>query len=81
MILYGDFNTNINGTNNQVKNNEKKLLENVGLKVNNSESTRVTATLSTCIDHIISIFHYENKTIESNISDQFPVLTRLDEKI
>ena len=36
---------------------------------------------STCIDHIISKFHYEKKTIESNIIDHFPISTLLDEKI
>ena len=43
------------------------MLENFGLQVNNLEPTRVTATTSTCIDHMISNSQYENKTIESNI--------------
>ena len=79
MILCGDFNKNISGNNNQLK-NYKNLLENLGLQVNNLEPTRVTATTSTCVDHMISNSQYENKTIESNISDHFPILTLLDEK-
>ena len=80
MILRGDFKTNISGNNNQVK-NYKNLLENFGLQVNNLEPTRVTTTTSTCIDHMISNSQYENKTIGSNISDHFPILTLLDEKV
>ena len=80
MILCGDFKTNISGNNNQVK-NYKNLLENFGLQCNNLEPTRVTATTSTCIDHMISNSQYENKTIESNISDHFPIFTLLDEKV
>ena len=80
MILCGDFNTTISGNNNQVK-NYKNLMENFGLQVNNLEPTRVTATTSTCIDHMISNSQYENKTIESNKSDHFPKLTLLDEKV
>ena len=41
----------------------------------------MTATTSTCIYHMISNSQYENKTIESNISDHFPILTLLDEKV
>ena len=80
MIICGDFKTNISGNNNQVK-NYKNLLENFGLQYNNLEPTRVTATTSTCIDHMISNSQYENKTIESSISDHFPILTLLDEKV
>ena len=80
MILCGDFNTNSSGNNNQVK-NYKNLLEIYGLQVDNLEPTRLTATTSTCIDQMISNSQYEDKTIESNISDHFPILTLLDEKV
>ena len=46
VTLCGDFNTNISGNNNQVK-NYKNLLENFGLQIKNLEPTRVTATTST----------------------------------
>ena len=76
IVLFGDFNID------SLKHTfDKRTYENVlsayDYKRVNSEPTRLTPTSSTCIDHLITFYHVEHKTINATISDHFLVLGKI----
>ena len=50
------------------------LIKSCGSHILNRDPTRITPTLSKCIDHLIANFNANVKTLDSTISDHFPVI-------
>ena len=72
-VLFGDFNIDsLKYSTDRI--NYDNILSAYNFKRQNNEPTRVTATSSTCIDHLITSYQVENKTIKSTISDHYSVM-------
>lgn len=72
-VLFGDFNIDsLKYSTDRI--NYDNVLSAYNFKRQNNEPTRVTATSSTCIDHLITSYQVENKTIKSTISDHYSVM-------
>ena len=72
-VLFGDFNIDCLKYSLD-RTNYENILSAYNYKRQNSEPTRVTATSSTCIDHLITSYQVEHKTIKSTINDHYSVL-------
>ena len=68
--LFEDFNID-NLTHDNEKQNYVNLLAAYGYEIQNSLPTRVTTTSSSCLDHVISCFPIESKTVKVTISDHY----------
>ena len=72
-VLFGDF--NIDSLKHLIdKTNYENDLSAYNYKRQNSEHTRVTSTSPTCIDHLITKYQVEHKTIKTTISYHYSVL-------
>ena len=49
------------------------LIKSCGAHILNRDTSRITPTSSKCIDHLIANFDANVKTLDSTISDHFPV--------
>ena len=77
IILFGDFNIDT-----LVESCDlwkyKNVLNSYSLSIRNFLPTRVTATSATCLDHAITFFPVNTKTIKMTISDHYAVEMELD---
>ena len=54
-----------------------EIIESLGYRIQNNESTRKTNLSSSCIDHIITDDDLVCKTYEISISDHYPILSKV----
>ena len=74
--LFGDFNIDTLNDDNE-KRKYVTLLAAYGYEIQNSSPTRVTTTSSTCLDHVISGFPIEIKTVKVTISDHYALQSEI----
>ena len=72
-IICGDFNIDTIA-NSKDKYDYETLLLAFDFKRQNFEPTRITATSSTCLDHVITSYQVKTETIQTTMSDHFTVL-------
>ena len=72
-LFAGDFNIDTIA-NSKDKYDYETLLLAFDFKCQNFEPTRVTATSSTCLDHVITSYQVKTETIQTTMSDHFTVL-------
>ena len=74
--LFGDFNIDTLTDDNE-KRKYVNLLAAYGYEIQNSLSTRATTTSSTCLDHVISCFPNETKTVKVPVSDNYALQSEI----
>ena len=72
-LVCGDFNIDTIDCK-PISNSYVNLIKSCGAHILNRDPTRITPTSSKCIDHLIANFDANVKTLDSTISDHFPVI-------
>ena len=72
-LVCGDFNIDTLDCK-PISNSYITLIKSCGAHILNRDPTRITPTSSKCIDHLIANFDANVKTLDSTISDHFPII-------